>query len=102
MAKREQRWPIWKIVLVTVGLMVAATGLFVTARHLGPDAPVDGDVPPPNPDTSADYTMSNMLMLFGAICSIGVLICVGWLVVRYYQSIPAWKKRAKLPAHRRK
>jgi hypothetical protein len=102
MAKREQRWPIWKIVAVLAGTVLGAAGFFVASRFIGRASSAGQNEPPLNQGTAMDFTMSNMLMLFGAICVAMSLICVGWLVVRYYQSIPAWKKRAKLPPHRRK
>ena len=102
MAKRDRRWPIWRIVLVLVGFVAGAAAFFVAGRFVAPeDQSADPNLPL-GPDQAADYTMSNMLMLFGAICCAMVLLCIGWLVVRHYKSIPAWKKRAKLPAHRRK
>jgi hypothetical protein len=102
MGKRDQRWPVWKIVAVTVGFTAASVGFFVGSRYVtGRPAPSKGQ-PPVDPDAVAHYTMGNMLILLGAL-SIGmVLICIGWLVVRYTQSIPEWKKRAKLPPHKRK
>jgi uncharacterized membrane protein len=96
MAKREKRWAIWKIVLVMIGFVAAAVLLFIAGHYVG------RNIDTLDADTSIDYTISNMLKLFGAICCGMVVVCVGWLVVRYNQSIPAWKKRAKLPAHRRK
>jgi hypothetical protein len=102
MAKRNPRWPIWKIVLVMVGFVVASAGCFVGGRYLSVRAPAPGSSPPVDPDAYARSGMGNMLMLFGALCAAMVAVCAGWLVVRYYQSIPAWKKRARLPAHKRK
>jgi len=101
MARREQRWAIWKIVLVMIGTIIGAVALFVAGHYVrGGGAAVAADAP--GGPAAAGQTLGNMLMLLGAICCGMVVICIGWLVVRYYQSIPAWKKRAKLPAHRRK
>lgn len=102
MAKREERWPIWKIVLVMVALIACAVGLFVASYYVVPRALPAEEGPTPGSESAAGSTMSNVLRLFGAICCGAALVCVGWLVVRYQQSIPAWKKRAKLPVHRRK
>jgi uncharacterized membrane protein len=102
MAKRDVRWPIWKIVLVMIGFVVASVGCFVAAHYVTPRAPAPGSLPPVDPGASARSGMGNMLMLFGALSAGMVLVCGGWLVIRYYQSIPAWKKRARLPAHKRK
>ncbi len=102
MAKRERRWPIWKIVLIMIGFIVAAVAFFVAGQYIAPEIPTGDENVPLKQNESVGHTMSNMLMLFGAICCAGTVICIGWLVIRYYQSIPAWKKRAKLPAHRRK
>ncbi|MBN1344242.1 MAG: hypothetical protein JXQ73_16265 [Phycisphaerae bacterium] len=101
MGKRASRWPIWKIVVVLVVLIVAAIGLFVASAYLGGPGPAQ-DNAPADSHAAAQEGMSNLLTLLGAISSGAAVLCVGWLVVRYYQSIPAWKKRAKLPAHRRK
>jgi len=102
MATRNARWPIWKIVLVLLGFAGGAAGFFVAGHLVGVRTPLPKESTPVDPEASARYGMSNMLTLFGALCVAMALICGGWLVIRYYQSIPAWKKRAKLPAHRRK
>ncbi len=102
MAKRDQRWPVWKIVLVLVAFVVGAAALLIGGAYLSTKVPTPNKDTPPDPDIFAKSAMANMLQLFGALSGAMALVCVGWLVVRYYQSIPAWKKRAKLPPHRRK
>lgn len=101
MAKRDQRWPIWKIVATMLGFAAAAVGLFIGAHYVGTRGTPPGQPADPS-GAAAHYSMSNMLTLLGALSTAMVPVCMGWLVVRYYQSIPAWKKRAKLPAYRRK
>ncbi len=102
MTKRQQRWPIWRIVLILVGAVALAIGLFIAAALVASGEPAPDATSPLAPDAGAGQSLSNFLMLLGAIAVGLALVCVGWLVVRYTQSIPAWKKRAKLPAHRRK
>lgn len=102
MAKRQQRWAIWKIILVLIGFIVGAVALFVGAHYVDVwnEAGAQSDSSDADPGISG--VVSNMLRLFAAACILMTAVCIGWLVIRYQQSIPAWKKRAKLPAHRRK
>lgn len=102
MARREQRWAIWKIVLLLVLMIACAVGLFAAGHYVGAGAQSADRDTHNDPGANLDFNMGNILQFLGAICCAMVVICIGWLVVRYYQSIPAWKKRAKLPAHRRK
>lgn len=102
MAKRQrrERWAIWKIVLVLIGFVVGAAALFVGAHFVAKMN--ESGKPVSDASAALNSTVSNIMRLFGAVCVVMTAVCIGWLVVRYQQSIPAWKKRAKLPAHRRK
>ncbi len=101
MAKQQpKRWPIWKIVLVLLAFALGAVLLFVASVYVDATAP-ESDGSEPGPSGSSGM-LGGLLKLFGAVCTLMVLVCIGWLVVRRQQSVPAWKKRAKLPPHRRK
>jgi uncharacterized membrane protein len=102
MAKKTQRWPIWKIVLMMVGFLVGAIALFVASYFVNSLTPPGGDATTPASTAALNKTVSNMLKLFAAACLGMTGVCIGWLVYRQHQNVPAWKKRAQLPPHRRK
>jgi len=96
MAKRRSGWPTWKIVVVMIGCAVAAGLCFWASVQL---APVPG--PAPSRQANPGMGMSGLLVLFGALSALLSVLCVGWLVYRYYQSIPAWKRQKRYPRRKR-
>lgn len=98
--QKPKRWPIWKIVLVLIAFAVGAVLLFVASMYV--DAATGEDASSEPGGTASSGMLGGILKLFGAVCVLMVGVCVGWLVIRRQQSVPAWQKRAKLPPHRRK
>lgn len=86
--------------LTMAGALVAAVGLWVLAvlADRGTAAPEPTATPT---QTEPLLSLSMMLKLFSLLGVGVVLIMGGWLGWRYYRSIPAWKRRRKLPPSRR-
>jgi len=90
MARREQRWPIWKIAASTGGCIVAAVVLVWLSRLA---ERVAGPVTT-NPDTRTPAMSFPAFLLMLALMA-GILAVLGmlWLVLRLREaSKPAWER----------
>ena len=96
MAKRDQRWPIWKIATTAAGLVAAAVLLFVLSTLAGePEVLDDDSAQPPL------LTVSTFLIMLGTGLSMLAALSIGWLIWRIRESrIPVWER--KKPRRRRR
>jgi len=96
---RHGGWPTWKVIAVMTAAAAGAVGFWVLGMLVNRSrqpASTGG-----TPQTGANFTLGSMLQMFSLLCVGVALILGGWLVWRYYQSIPAWKRRRGLPPPRR-
>ncbi len=83
-----------------VGCAVAAVVLFWTSAYVQPPGE-DPNAPMPAEERAAGRSLAGMMILFGALSVLLTVLCAGWLVYRYYQSIPTWKRQTKYPRRKR-
>lgn len=98
MSKRAERTPLWKVVLLAAGGPVVGAALIITGaiiRHAPTAATAKED-----PAAAAANNMAGLMLLVGLIAVAGGLIGIGWLIYRYYLTIPAWKRRKGPPPRR--
>jgi hypothetical protein len=89
---RRATWPTWKIIAVMAGAFVIALALW----------PLGGLADKQSPASAGTiFTLGSILRMFSMLGMGVVLIMGGWLAWRYYRSIPAWRRRRKLPPPRR-
>lgn len=97
MSKQNEQTPIWKI--AALGAIAAVSGVALLVGRLYVPLAAAASQPSDAPARSA-MNMASLLMLIGLMCVAVTAICAGWLVYRYYLSIPAWKRRKGPPKRR--
>lgn len=97
MTKRNDRTPLWKIIVM--GGIAALSAAVLITLHIYIRPPVAVTQPTDSPARSA-MNLASLLLLVGLMCVAVTAISLGWLAYRYYLTIPAWKRRKGPPKRR--
>jgi hypothetical protein len=98
MAKRDDRWQIWKIALTAAACAVVSVVMFWLSTVAEPaEVVTDENEPVPL------LTVPSFLQMLGAAVAILTILAVVWLVYRIRESrIPVWERKKPRKRRRRR